>query len=178
MNKIDDIAFPYFFGQTINSTFINDYNLENFQKNFLLRYYPELSHLIYPAQEKNIEIPYYLLTKFFLHMYTYEKCNFFRNMNFDLSNQKFDLYRDYIFLAFDAINKKTIKSYKGPLWRSAVLGKKEVDNIEKSFLNSQNKTKINFGLSCNRAFLSFSKDKESALSFMNKGNDNTVSILF
>ena len=34
VNSIDDIAFPDFFGQTINSTFINDYNLENFQKNF------------------------------------------------------------------------------------------------------------------------------------------------
>jgi len=34
VNKIDDIAFLYFFGQTINSTFINDFNLENFQKNF------------------------------------------------------------------------------------------------------------------------------------------------
>ena len=180
VNSIDDIAFPYFFGQTINSTFINDYNLENFQKNFLLRYYPELNHLIYPAQEKNIEIPYYLLTKFYLHMYTYEKCNFFRNMNFDLSNQKFDLYREYIFLAFDAVNKKTIKNYNGPLWRSALLGKEEFNNIQKSFLNSNNKNKnnINFCLSFNRAFLSFSKDKESALSFMNKGSYKTISILF
>ena len=101
-------------------------------------------------------------------------------MNFDLSNQKFEIYREYIFLAFDAVNKKTIKNYKGPLWRSALLGKKEVDDIERSFLGSQNKNKnkINFGLSFNRSFLSFSKDKESALSFMNKGNDNTVSILF
>ena len=64
--------------------------------------------------------------------------------------------------------------------RSALLGKKEVDDIERSFLGSQNKNKnkINCGLSFNRSFLSFSKDKESALSFMNKGNDNTVSILF
>ena len=180
VNNIADITFPYFFGQTINSTFVNENNLENFRKNFLLRYYPELNHLIFPSQEKKIEIPYYLLTKFFLNMYTYEELNFFRNMNFDLSNKKFDLYRDYIFLVYDALNKNTLKRYYGPLWRGTLLGKEEFYNIEKLFLKSKSQkyNKFNFCLSSNRSFLSFSKDKNKAINFMNEGNDKNLSILF
>ena len=46
----------------------------------MLEYYPELKYLIFPSKEKKISIPYYLLAKFYLHMYTYE-CGFFKNMN-------------------------------------------------------------------------------------------------
>lgn len=62
-SNISDIAYPFFFGQLINSTFITNYNLEAFQ-NFMLEYYPELKYLIFPSKEKKISIPYYLLAKF------------------------------------------------------------------------------------------------------------------
>ena len=53
-NKISDISYPFFFGQLINSIFINDYDLEGFQK-FLLDYYPELKYLIFPSREKKLQ---------------------------------------------------------------------------------------------------------------------------
>ena len=53
-------------------------------------------------------------------MYTYE-CGFFKNMNLDLSNDKFDLYRVYIFLLYNALNQKSIKPYyNNSLFRGTV----------------------------------------------------------
>ena len=155
--NISDIVFPYFFGQLINSNFINEKNLEIFQKCFLLKYYPELKDLIFPSREKNIFVPYYLLTKFYLHMYTYEKCNFFKNMNKDLSNDKFDLYREYIYLIYDAANKKSIKKYYKSLWRGAVISKRELEEMMSCLWISKNteSESINSSLYFNKTFLSF-----------------------
>ena len=177
-NNVGAIAYPYFFGQLINSTFVTDHNLETFQ-NFMLEYYPELKYLIFPSKEKNITIPYYLLAKFYLHMYTYE-CGFFKNMNLDLSNNKFDLYRVYIFLLYNALNQKSIKSYyEASLYRGTVLSKQELEKI--NFLlkkKSENHSNINACLYFTKMFLSFSKNIDVAKSFMNKGNDNLIPVLF
>ena len=177
-NNISDIAYPFFFGQLINSTFITDYNLEAFQ-NFMLEYYPELKYLIFPSKEKKIEIPYYLLAKFYLHMYTYE-CGFFKNMNLDLSNSKFDLYRVYIFLLYDALNQKSIKSYyENSLYRGTVLSKKELETINNLIAKkSGNHSKINVCLYFTKMFLSFSKNIDVAKSFIHEGNDNLIPVLF
>jgi len=180
-NNISDITYPFFFGQLINSTFVNDYDLEGFQK-FLLDYYPEVKHLIFPSREKKITIPYYLLAKFYLHMYTYE-CNFFKYMNLDLSNDKFDLYRVYIFLLYNALNQKSIKPYyTNSLYRGTVLSKKELDTIN-NLINEKNGNNnkdgnINICLYFSKMFLSFSKNIDVAKGFMNKGNEQLIPVLF
>ena len=187
-NNLSDIAYPFFFGQIINSTLINEYDLESFQK-FLLNYYPELKDLIIPSREKKITIPYYLLAKFYLHMYTYENCNFFKNMNLDLTNDKFDIYRIYIFLLYDALNKKSLKSYyKNNLYRGTVLSKIEFENLENLLKSneeeindkkkSKNKNEINTCLYYCKMFLSFSKNEKVAQNFLNFGNDELIPVLF
>ena len=178
LNTLSDIAYPYFFGQLINSAFIDDANLEAFQ-NFMLNYYPELKYLIFPSKEKKISIPYYLLAKFYLHMYTYES-NFFKNMNLDLSNSNFDLYRTYIFLLYNAINQKSLKPYyENNLYRGTVLSKQELDSIynliDKKNKNSNN---INACLYFSKTFLSFSKNIDIARSFITLGNSNLTPVLF
>ena len=187
-NNISDITYPYYFGQMINSTFINDFDLEGFQY-FLLDYYPELKDLIFPSREKKIEIPYYLLAKFYLHMYTYEKVNFFKNMNFDLFNNKFDIYRIYIFLLYHALNQKSIKQYYNKsLFRGAILSKNEMKHFDQTWKNKeelkkindncQNKDEINSCLYFSKNFMSFSKKLDVALGFMNEGNENLIPVLF
>ena len=182
-SNISDIAYPFFFGQLINSTLINEYELEGFQK-FLLNYYPELKDLIIPSREKKIAIPYYLLAKFYLHMYTYEKCLFFKNMNLDLTNDKFDIYRIYIFLLYDALNKKSIKSYSKKLYRGTVLSLKEFENLEnilkakEGLKKGKNKTEINACLYNCKMFLSFSKSEDIAKSFITFGIKDLIPVLF
>ena len=184
-SNISDIAYPFFFGQIINSTLINKYDLEGFQR-FLLEYYPKLKDFIIPSREKKIEIPYYLLARFYLHMYTYEDVPFFKNMNLDLTNGKFDIYRIYIFLLYDALNKKSIKNYYSKsLYRGTVLSKKEFEDLETILLYNkeinkfnEKKNEINASLYICKMFLSFSKSLDLAIQFMNKGNDNLIPVLF
>ena len=182
-NNIGDIAYPFFFGQILNSTLISEYDLEGFQR-FLLDYYPELKNLVIPSREKIINIPYYLLAKFYLHMYTYES-NFFKNMNLDLTNGKFDIYRIYIFLLYNALNKKSIKSCTKTLYRGSVLSKKEYEDLETIFQynkelnkNKKFKNKINACLYNCKMFLSFSKNQEVAKGFINTENKELIPILF
>ena len=117
-------------------------------------------------------------------MYTYE-CGFFRNMNLDLSNDKFDIYRIYIFLLYDALNKKSIKSYSKNVYRGTVLSKKEYDDLETSLqyneeLNKNKKIKkeINVCLYNCKMFLSFSKSLNIATRFINGGNKDLIPVLF
>ena len=186
--SITDIAFPYFFGQLINSTLVNKYDLEGFQQ-FLLTFYPELKDLIFPSKEKKIDIPYYLLEKFFLRLFTDERSNFYKNINLDLTNGKFDLYRVYIFLLYDALNKKSIKSfYNKKLYRGTVLSKKELKHIEDLFKineelklmnnNIKYKDEINSCLYFSKTFLSFSKDIDIAKGFIGKENNEIFPVLF
>ena len=180
VNQLSDIAYPFFFGKIINSTLINKYDLEGFQK-FLLNYYPELKDLIIPSREKKIDIPYYLLAKFYLHMYTYEQCQFFKNMNLDLSNNKFDIYRIYIFLLYDALNKQSIKScFKQNLYRGTVLSKKELEKIETLLKYNEeiNENDVNICLYFSKMFLSFSKRIDVAKGYIYKGNEELVPVLF
>jgi len=143
VERISDITFPYFFGQLINSTLVSKYDLEGFQQ-YLLTFYPELKDLIFPSKEKKIDIPYYLLVKFYLRLYTNESSNFYKIINLDLSNGKFDLYRVYIFLLYDSLNKKSIKSfYNEKLYRGTVISKKELEYIQKLFKINEELKKMN-----------------------------------
>ena len=56
------------------------------QKEFI-KTYPQLKHLFKPSREKNIFIPYHILAKFYLHLYTIQS-NFFSEMNIELKKKK------------------------------------------------------------------------------------------
>ena len=188
VHSISDITFPYFFGQLINSTLVSKYDLEGFQQ-YLLTFYPELKDLIFPSKEKKIDIPYYLLEKFYLRLYTNESSNFYKIINLDLSNDKFDIYRVYIFLLYDALNKKSIKSfYNEKLYRGTVISKKELEYIQKLFkINEEfrlmngkvkNKDEINTYLYFSKTFLSFSKDINVAKGFIGNETEDLFPVLF
>ena len=146
----------------------------------MLDYYPELKYLIFPSKEKKIEIPFYLLAKFYLHMYTYES-DFFKFMNKDLTNSKFDLYRVYIFLQYIALNQKSLKPYyEKSVYRGACLSKQELEKIYSIINKTKNgkNSKINEGLYFSKTFLSFSKSCETAKGFIKKGIENSIPVLF
>ena len=69
--------------------------MEGFQQ-YLLTFYPELKDLIFPSKEKKIDIPYYLLEKFFLRLYTNESSNFYKIINLDFQMVNLT-YTEYIF---------------------------------------------------------------------------------
>ena len=59
-----------------------------------------------------MDIPLHLLSKYFLRLYTLENPSFYKDLNKDLTNNKFDEYLPFIFLLYDALNKGYVKSYK------------------------------------------------------------------
>ena len=159
INSIGEISFPILISKHINSTLIDREELEKMQKEFM-SLYPHLKHLFKPSQEKNIFIPYHILAKYYLYIYT-KNTNFFCDMNKDLKNRNFDKYRIYIYLMYNALYKNIFKSYsKSDLFRGGTLSEEEYNNLMKNFKNRNSKNEKVFFFS--RKFLSFSKDKGAA----------------
>ena len=178
-----ELALPILIGKTINSSLIEAGEIKKFQNLLLSRYCNSYSEkvlsLIKPSKNKNMEIPLHILSKFFLKFYTsesYNSNNFYRDLNRDLSNNRFDDYHPFIFLIYDSLNKGFIKSYRKKLYRGTKISKKEFDKILYNKSISKNENEKLFYFSKN--FLSFSKDEKQAKIFLGNSNNDTVTIFF
>ena len=132
-----ELALPILIGKTINSSLIEKGEIEKFQELLLSRYCYSYNQkdfqLIKPSGNKNMNIPLHILTKFFIKFYTSESSdginNFYKQINLDLTNNKFDEYHPFIFLIYDSLNKGYLKSYNGKLYRGGKLLKSEFNKI-------------------------------------------------
>ena len=168
--SLSDIAYPIYLHKIINSSLIETNDIIELQ-NFLLEYFPHFKDYIKPSQEKNIDIPYHILAKFFIHMYTCEgKINFFYKLNKDLSNLYFDKYKSFIFLMYNALNKKIINNYHYKIYRGTKLKKDKFKKLKEIFENSKSKNtndnNINSPFYFSKSFLSFSKNENTANHFI------------
>ena len=166
IESLAEMSYPLLISKHINSTLIEKEDFEKMQKEFM-GLYPKLKHLFKPSQEKNIHIPYHILAKYYLHIYTLES-NFFSNMNKELKERKFDKYRIYIYLLYHALNKGVFKSYsKSNLYRGGTLSIEEYNSLLEKF-NKQKSSNLKnekvFFFS--RKFLSFSKKEYVANEFL------------
>ena len=176
VTKEYNLALPILIGSMINSSFVEKDEIIKFQNLLLSRYCKcyEKKDLksIKPSYNKNLNIPLHILTKFFIKFYTSqvkkEKSkfgnNFYNDLNNDLSNNKFDDYLPFIFLIYDCLNRKIIKSYTKKLYRGSKISKNELKNLIEKF----NKNKNEKPIYCSNCFLSFSKEFETAKTFMNE----------
>ena len=185
-NKFYELTLPILIGKLINSSLLEKDDIPNFQKLLLKRYFSKknnsINYLIKPSGNKNMEIPHHLLTKYFLKLYTLENPGFYRDLNKDLSNGKFDDYHTFIFLLYNALNKGTLKSYKdSTLYRGSALSKSEFEEMKKNFEEIKNNSSLK-ALYYAKNFLSFSKLKSKAFEFLNiaafSGNNDCIYILF
>ena len=164
INSLEELIYPLIITQYINSTLITKEELDKMQKYFILKY-PKLKHLFKPSKEKDIFIPYEILAKYYIYIYTLES-NFFLDMNRDLKNGNFDKYRIYIYLMYNALNKGIFKSYsKYNLYRGGTLSNEEFNNLMEYYENKKDNENIFF---FSRKFLSFSKTKEVANRYLKK----------
>jgi hypothetical protein len=132
-----ELALPILIGKSINSSLIEKGEIEKFQELLLSRYCNSYKQkdfqLINPSCNKNMNIPLHILTKFFIKFYTSESSdginNFYKQINLDLTNIKFDAYHPFIFLIYDSLNKGYLKSYNGTLYRGGKLLKSEFRKI-------------------------------------------------
>ena len=137
-------------------------------------YYNQLKHLIKPSLEKNIDIPLHILAKFYIRAYTMEN-DFYKDLNRDLSNGYFDNYRIFIFILYNALNKKIFKSFcEKTLYRGGCLLKEEYKQLENIFNQSKNfnsSDNLNVPMYFSKNFLSFSKNENVANGFIVDGPD-------
>ena len=166
VNDLGTMAYPIIISKYINCTLIDKEELENFQEEYV-KAFPKLKHLFKPSQEKNIFIPYHILAKYYLYIYTHESY-FYINMNKELRERKFDDYRIYIYLMYNALNKGIFKSYcQTNLYRGGTLSQEEYDSlIEKYQRQKSSNLETNKIFFFSRKFLSFSKKEEVANDFL------------
>lgn len=172
INKLDEIIVPAlkeeFMEQYMKQININEVELYEFQKN-LLSNYPTISNYIYPPNEKCIKVPFNIIAKYFLFLYTLES-NFYSDMNRILTlNEGKDIYRIYINVLYKSLYNNVFKRFSdSELYRGGIMTKEEFENIVKQFegkANCQNKN-VNLILIHSKNFLSFSKDKTTANVFV------------
>ena len=171
--SLKDIAFSYSLGKIIREKLdIPSQNIKQFQR-FLITYYNESKNLIKPNQDKDYQISQNILALFYLRLYTNES-GFYRNLNKDLSNNRFELYQTFIFLMYGLLRSNIISSFKSQkLYRCTMFSKSELDRIEDSLGKNQ------IPLYYNKTFFSFTKDKNIALNFLKRTNSNNLyNILF
>ena len=176
-SKEYELALPILIGKTINSSLLEKGAIKDFQNLLLSRYcksYKEAAlKLIKPSGNKNVDIPLYILSKFLIKFYTGEG-GFYRDLNRDLTNDKFDDYHPFIFLLYDSLNKGFIKSYKGSLYRGDKINKNEFNKI----ISNKNKNKNEKLFYFSKKFLSFSKNKQSALNFLSESKEDNITIFY
>ena len=165
LSSLEELAYPILICKCINCSLIEKGELENMQK-ILIKNYPDLKHYIKPSQEKDILIPYNILGKFYLYLYTIES-PFHKDLNRDLEEGKFDKYRIYIYILYSCLNKGLFKSYnKTDLYRGGTLSKAEFNNLMEKYIEikkSNSNKKLSF---FSKRFLSFSKNEDIANIFI------------
>ena len=169
------IAFPILISKHINCTLIDGKELDLLQRENI-KLYPKIKHLFKPSEEKKIDIPYHILAKYYLNIYTHNT-NFYSDMNRDLRERKFDNHRIYIYLMYNGLNKGIFKSYsKSNLYRGGSLSHEEFNSLMEYYeIKKKSKSSTNQIFFFSRKFLSFSKKEEVANEFlqcaflMNKG---------
>ena len=162
LNNLEEMAYPILICKCINWSLIEKDAFENMQK-YLIKNYPNLKQFIKPSQEKDILIPFNVLAKYYLYLYTLES-SFYKDLNKDLEKGKFDKYRIYIYLLYSCLNKGLLKGYNETnLYRGGILSKAEFSDLMEKYEKINSNIKISF---FSKRFLSFSKKEEVANQFL------------
>jgi len=144
--------------------------INNF-KNFIYKYGKKLlSKVVNPSQEKIIDLPLFIYSKFYMRMYGLET-DFYYDINKYLSNQEndFGIFNSFVTILYYGLSEKLlICNDEFPFYRGGVISKKEFKIIEDNY-----KSNKNFYYCKN--FLSFSRELEEANKFLdrNLGCDNS-----
>ena len=175
IETINDLVGPVFLCDIIIRPDKSEYKI--FDKYLIDNYGEEMENLI--SQIYNItDCPDSLRIKYWLRAYTLET-KFYKDMNLDLEHNNIKKYLTYIKFLYFGLADNFIDSYKySDLYRGALMNKEEIDNLISHL--SIKKSGIPSGLIYCKSFMSFSLDKNVALSFMNNKipNKSEVRILF
>ena len=169
IKKLEDLIIPTLMGKLNSNTLINDAELYNFQK-LLLCNYSDSSIYIFPSKEKNMKVPYEILSKYFLFLYTMEG-PFYKDLNRILTNKENKkIYNELINVFLYSLHNGGFENCStDELYRGSIMAKKEFDEINNLFekiKNNNNEEEVSEILLCSTNFLSFSKSLDVAENFL------------
>ena len=171
----EELILPTIMNKLINNILINDEELYNFQK-ILLYNYPQFFKFIFPSKEKYIKVPYEIMAKYFVYFYTLDS-DFYRDLNKLLTiEEKKKIYTQLINIFYYSIYNNGFNNCSDwRLYRGGIMSKSEFEQIHNLLENQKNNNKKEgqLVLICSKNFLSFSRDKDTAISFINTSIENT-----
>ena len=117
-------------------------------------------------------IPFELLSKYYIRIYTEEESNFYSDLNKDLRINKKDIYLPYIKVLYEGIRLKSLPlANNSILYRGSILSNNEIEKIKK-YLNNKIEG-LPSSIIFSKAFLSFTKDRLIAENFINLNKNKT-----
>ena len=122
-------------------------------------------------------IPIEILSKHFARLYTME-CDFYKDLNVDLNSNKIEKYLPFIKTLYEGVKLESLPlATDNILYRGSGLANDEINKIQ-DFLN--NKKDDGKTIVFSKSFLSFSKDKHIAESFLRnvKRNPKLSKVMF
>ena len=173
IDSIEKLYLPMYFQTLIKPSSTDNYN--EFTK-FLLREYSsnkeikELINLLIPLDY----IPNEILCKYYSKIYTFES-DFYKNLNLSLLKNDNEKYLPYIKMMYEGIKLNVFESYNKTLYRGSKLKKYEIDQIYNIF-REEKKQDLPHGIVFSKCFLSFTKEKDNALEFLEHEKKNQYDI--
>ncbi len=153
------IAYPLLFPFVMQNNKVSLEKRKEFQEYIYSLGNPQLSKLVSPNNEKEMAIPNYVLCKFFLRMLFVDP-EFKKEMNKDLSNNLFDIYRPYIYSLYNAeVNGDLINNPKQILYDTKSLDENTYNKIIEGLKDLKGKSTL---ILCNKIFDSFTPKEEIA----------------
>ena len=173
IDSIEKLYLPMYFQTLIKPSSTDNYN--EFTK-FLLREYSsnkeikELINLLIPLDY----IPNEILCKYYSKIYTFES-DFYKNLNLSLLKNDNEKYLPYIKMMYEGIKLNVFESYNKTLYRGSKLKKDEIEQIYNIF-REEKKQDLPHGIVFSKCFLSFTKEKDNALEFLEHEKKNQYDI--
>ena len=165
----EKLVLPMFFKSMIELTPKD--NIDNFTELIYNKYSKnEDVHELLNTIKSISDIPIELLSKYYTRLYTLES-NFYSDLNKDLRYNKKENYLPFIKILYEGAKLKSLPlASDKKLYRGTIISNNEIDLI-KSYLNKKIEN-LPGAIVFSKSFLSFSKNIESAMAFINKENKN------
>ena len=167
---IEKLELPLFYKSLIDLT-----DIEKIDKytEFIYTKYSKTNRFIKDLLDDIIsiqDIPIELLCKYYIRVYTIES-DFYHDINTDLRNNKKENYLSFIKILYEGIKLKSIKlASDNMLYRGSLISLEEIAKIKNYLKNKL--PKLPGAIVFSKSFLSFTKEKNIAETFLNRAREN------
>ena len=178
IDRKEKLVLPLFFKALIDKA--SNENIENYNKLLYDKYSKNrqrIIELLEPIQSIP-NIPIEILSKYYARLYCVES-DFYKELNKDLGVNKIDKYLPFIKTLYEGVNLGALPIAKNSiLYRGAKISKDEIIKI-KNYEKKKIKN-LPYAIVFSRSFLSFSKDKNIAKKFLERGicGENLFRVLY